>query len=139
MIEDYKVEAAMAELGSGRWTNLWATKQAMRAALEAADAAPPPPQIEATEAMLDAAFKVCIDFGGVRRTAFIDKVNAEIYRAMRALESKPEARNMFMRRSTGLNGVLHMQWVSDERSSKDRRDPYGLCLRKSQRRKTQGG
>jgi hypothetical protein len=159
-IPDYKVEAAAKRIcetaSTGRHTcSLKMGKPCFcgytdervsgaRAALEAADAAQEPPQIEVTGEMEQAGADavVALHRSTPEDQPFSRPAIRVIYRAMRALEPKPEAKPVYRR----LPGPF---FVSDERSGKERRGPtdmyaYGKRIarggpyRNAQRRQTQG-
>jgi hypothetical protein len=152
-IPDYKVEAALAVMFKNTIEEILTDQQAkdlrdrVRRGLEAAEAAQEQPQIEVTEEMWVAGRQAAE--AAMWKALILEPrplpldVATAIYRAMRALEKKPEPRYRsidipklpWFGRMNKPSSVIPL---TDPRSGKDRRDPYGLCLRKSKRRKTQG-
>jgi hypothetical protein len=119
-IPDYKVEAALRgwfDIGGDR-RMMESCREQMKAALEAAAAAQEPPQVEVTAeqilAGMKAAHEKCCD------DIYPEDVTA-IYRAMRALEKKPEAKpkTIYWRKSPESTGGVRA--VCNERSGKERR------------------
>lgn len=127
-IPDYKVEAAVEalrnEIGRDDFNKRWLCNQAMRAALEAAEAAQEPPQIKVT----------CDQYGagGDVLSKWLHKIPsmgladrqmcaAAIYRAMRALEKKPQAKPVLYRRVANTPTGSYVHYREDERSGSERK------------------
>lgn len=113
-IPDYKVRAALKAFDEHE-----GSVGAMRAALEAAEAAQEPPQIEVTEAQIYAGCRAAWD--APWKVLMHRDVAVAVYRAMKALEKKPEAKPVLYRRVANTPTGSYVHYREDERSGKERR------------------